>query len=160
MKTPFLIVTIAALVAPAAAFASDAGYRYNKRLGKCVNVQSLSGFNRGHEGECGDLWGVDLNKKDLAKKDLAGANLARADLTGADLSGANLSGANMLLTRLKDANLEGAIYNERTVLPFEKKEAQRRGMVYVSSGEQRRQAAIDETPAPQAGRSNVTIRRN
>jgi hypothetical protein len=119
-------------------------YQYDPRQGRCLNRQGLPGLKNGHRGECGDLWGADMKNSDLKNADLSGANLSRADLSGADLTGANLSGATLLLTKIKDIKLEGAIFNERTVLPFSRKEAEKRGMQFVS----RKEALKPVTPAP------------
>ena len=107
-------------------------FHYDKRAGKCINSAVMPGFNSKTPGECGDLWGKDLKAAQLPLANMSGANLPRADLSGADLTGADLSGANMIMTKLTDTKLEGAIFNERTVLPFDRKEALRRGMIFVS----------------------------
>ena len=64
--------------------------------------------------------GARLTNVDAATVDLAGANLRAADLTGAVFAPCVPSGAG--------ACLDGAIYDERTRLPFPEAEAIARGM--------------------------------
>jgi hypothetical protein len=138
MGTRFVSISLVCAVVLGTGLAQAAegpSYRYDKRLGKCVNPAGLAGFNSKYQGECGELWGADLARSKLEKVNLAGANLPRADLSGADLRGADLSGASLLMTNLKDAKLEGAIFSERTILPFDRAEAERRGMVFVPFNE-------------------------
>ncbi len=59
-----------------------------------------------------DLQSIDLHKADLQEVVLRETNLLKAKLGQADLRGADLSGTN-----LKKANLDGAIFNEQTILP-------------------------------------------
>jgi hypothetical protein len=127
LTTVLVLITI-----PGAAVAVESpSYRYDRKLGKCVNAGGLPGFNSKFTGECGELWGTDLKNAKLEKANLSGANLPRADLTGADLTGADLTGANLIMARLREAKLQGAIFNERTILPFDRKEAERLGMIFV-----------------------------
>ena len=49
--------------------------------------------------------------------DLQGANLSRANLSRANLSHANLQGANLYGAYLSHADLQGAMYNDRTQFP-------------------------------------------
>ncbi|MBL7715365.1 MAG: pentapeptide repeat-containing protein [Bdellovibrionales bacterium] len=128
----FLIVILGTLNFAANAVETQP-YKYQPSKGLCLNGQGLSGMRQGFKGSCGDLWGEELKGQNLAGSDLSGANLSRADLSNADLRKANLIGAKMLLTNVKGARLEGAVYNERTVLPFPAKEAEKRGMVFVPS---------------------------
>lgn len=119
----------------------EPAYHYDKRVGKCVNRGGMPGFNHKHQGECGDLWGSDLKAAALSNSNLSGANLPRSVLSGADLTGADLSGANLIMAKLGDAKLQGAIFNERTILPFDRKEALRRGMVFVPMKEAKKVAS-------------------
>lgn len=126
-------------------------YRYQPAKGDCVNSQGLSGMRQGFKGSCGDLWGEELKGQSLAGADLSGANLSRADLSNADLRKANLIGAKMMMTNLKGAKLEGAVYNERTVLPFSQKEAEKRGMVFMPTSEKAKQKAdLSQLPGQKA----------
>lgn len=108
-----------------------------------------------------NLKGVDLRNADLGKTQLGHANLQNADLRGAklkgaylhkaDLSGADLRGATFS-TRLNGAEvattrLEGAKYDAKTVLPFSRLEAARRGMVQVETVESPELPACNDVPA-------------
>ena len=125
-----------------AAHAMDTpAYHYDRKAGRCVNSGGAMGFNSKHQGECGELWGANLKEANLSRSNLSGANLPRADLTGADLSGANLSGANLIMSRLTDTKLQGTIFNERTILPVSRKEAEKRGMIFVPTKETRKVSA-------------------
>jgi len=117
-----------------AAIAMETPYRYSPAAGQCTNSQGVVGMRAGFKGVCGDLWGADLKGADLAGLDLSGANLSRAQLKGANLKGANLSGATMLLTQVEGAILEGALFNDRTVLPFSRADAEKRGMIFQPAG--------------------------
>jgi hypothetical protein len=74
-----------------------------------------------------DLTGADLSntsgQMDYRRSRLRGANLLRADLTYGDLTDTDLAGA----------NLRGARFSVKTRLPFDRDEAQRRGMILVAT---------------------------
>jgi hypothetical protein len=78
----------------------------------------------------------------ITDSDLTGANLARTsgemDYAGSRLRGATLAGADLTHSSLHGADLDGADlrgagFSERTVLPFDRAEALRRGMVFGSA---------------------------
>jgi uncharacterized protein YjbI with pentapeptide repeats len=100
------------------------------------------------------LGGADLRGAKLDYAMLSSSNLRNADLSGASLVGAELRSAQFNGTRIaktnfseadlrgvdlrytrdwKDANFQGARYDERTRLPFEISEARARGMVFDDS---------------------------
>ncbi len=141
-KTFLVALTLVSAFATSALGLETAPYKYNPRSARCVNGQGLQGMRPGFKGSCGDLWGADLQGSDLEGSDLTGANLSRANLKNAKLSGANLSGAHMLLTQIQGADLSGAIYNERTVLPFARSEAEKRGMIYKPTSDKARQLLL------------------
>lgn len=118
-----------------AAMASETPYHYDAAQNKCVNSQGLSGLRPNYRGTCGDLWGQDLKDASFEKKSLAGANLSRANLKGADLRGVDLRGSWMLMTNVDGAKMDGAKFNERTILPFSRKDAEKRGMIYEPTSE-------------------------
>lgn len=129
-KLHFAVLGTLILTSNAAAL-ETAPYTYNPKQSKCLNGAGQVGMRPNFKGSCGDLWGAELEGQNLSRADLSGANLSRANLKGADLKGSNLKGATMLLTRVDCDLLEGARYNERTVLPFSAKKAQEEcGMIY------------------------------
>ncbi len=69
--------------------------------------------------------GLTLNRADLRYLDLSQANFDQALLIRADLRGSNISHAS-----LEDAQLSGAIYDDRTQLP-NKFAAQEKGMIWL-----------------------------
>lgn len=82
-----------------------------------------------------DLHGSDLRSADLSgtvltKANLSEARLDHARLDDADLRGADLRSANLSEAHLNDTKLYGAFFNKKTLLPFDKGEAIRRGMVF------------------------------
>jgi uncharacterized protein YjbI with pentapeptide repeats len=133
----------------------DLGFRFNGESGRCER-DGVVGQNPGFVGECGDLTRVYLFGRDLRGANLRGAilfraNLAHADLSGADLRGANLTGAYLYRARFAGADLrdvifgtrfrgadlyrvelEGARFDECSVLPFSTSTAEARRMVPLS----------------------------
>jgi uncharacterized protein YjbI with pentapeptide repeats len=80
-----------------------------------------------------DLRSANFSEADLCKADLSNANLCGANLAGADLlrtsfAGANLRGANLSGTSLDETDLTDASFDQTTELPFDVREALRRGM--------------------------------
>jgi hypothetical protein len=59
-------------------------------------------------GDCPNLYGVNLSEADLSRANLSSANLREADLSRADLSEANLYGADLSRADLSKANLSKA----------------------------------------------------
>ncbi len=74
-----------------------------------------------------NLRGVCLKMANLHKAIFKNVNLENANLMFADLRGAR-----MAEVTLQGANLSGAKFNENTVLPFSKKEALDRDMIFVA----------------------------
>ena len=155
-KIPLAFAGAVVMFPVAVAALETSPYQYDPRVGRCTNRQGLHGLKSGFRGMCGDLWGADMKNANLKDVDLSGANLSRADLTGANLTGANLSGASMMLTKIKDARLEGAIFNERTILPFSRQDAEKRGMVFVP----RAQAVTPAPVLPENGKLGGVRRRS
>ena len=78
-----------------------------------------------------------LKNAKIEASNLSGAILVDADLEGVeifkvDLSHADLKGANLRDARVEMSSFRGAIFDEKTILPFKKKTALSRGMIYVS----------------------------
>ena len=63
------------------------------------------------------LWRANLQDVYLTNADLQGADLNRANLRGAKLTKANLCGARLLDADLLEVRLDGAQFDEETVLP-------------------------------------------
>ena len=83
-----------------------------------------------------DLRGADMRRGDFRsavfhKANLRGASMDNADLMGADLRRTDLRDADLRKADLSKAQLKGALYNDRTRLPFKWPwiEAGRRGMI-------------------------------
>lgn len=79
---------------------------------------------------------ADLSNSNFRSSDLSNAKLNSAiannvDFTQATLNGADLRGAKLGNAKIDDlTELEGAIYNSATELPFSESEAKEKGMVY------------------------------
>jgi uncharacterized protein YjbI with pentapeptide repeats len=83
-----------------------------------------------------DLKGADLSHADLRGVNLNHANLSRARLDYANLDHADLRGADLRSTRLDEATfnetqLYGALFDQKTSLPFGKHTALRSGMIFL-----------------------------
>ncbi|MCJ8277237.1 MAG: pentapeptide repeat-containing protein, partial [Bdellovibrionales bacterium] len=61
---------------------------------------------------------------DLQNANFWGTNLQESDFSGSDLRGANLENSYVLFTKF-----DGVKFNSKTLLPFSKEEALKRGMV-------------------------------
>ncbi|MCG2725862.1 MAG: pentapeptide repeat-containing protein [Elusimicrobia bacterium] len=124
----------------------------NPQKGECANLMGAYFEDDGINLSKADLRGADLREAYLSGAYLSGANMRGANLKGADLSEAylilaNLNEANLIGTNLQGADLRGADlskthllvwaklngakYNDKTILPFDDAEAKRRGMIKV-----------------------------
>lgn len=83
-----------------------------------------------------DLSNADLSFATLTQTDLRGARMFGANLENADLRAADLRGVNLINARLTRTELAGAIFNEATRLPFDRKEALDLGMIFMESDSQ------------------------
>lgn len=89
-----------------------------RRISFLLNNQAAKPYHwRRADLKFADLEGIDLSEAELPFANLRGANLKGANLVGTNLYGANLVGTNLDKARISDANLEGATYNETTILP-------------------------------------------
>ena len=79
------------------------------------------------------LQGADLSYSNLEKASLERSDLHGATLIHADLRQANLKGANLEDVSCDEAIWEGAIADENTVLPFSREEAEKKGVVFITS---------------------------
>ncbi|MCX6125919.1 MAG: pentapeptide repeat-containing protein, partial [Proteobacteria bacterium] len=104
-------------------------FRYDRVSGACKNPQGKVGYNTAYLGECGDLHSQDLSGKDLRGMNLRGANLAETVLKKADLSETDLRGADLWKVNWDGTLFTGAIFYEKTRLPFELQTAKDLGMV-------------------------------
>ena len=102
-------------------------FQFRHHLLKCASIQGQVGYNRGIQGECGDLRGADLKNINLRGRNLFGANLSRADLSKADLRGAILVRADLTGAKLWEANLNGADLRGATLTGAELLKANLRG---------------------------------
>lgn len=71
-------------------------------------------------------------KANLKKSRMRYGNFKNADFTEADLRGCNLKGANLSGANLKEADIQGSIFNNKTIWPFSREEAIKRGAIAVS----------------------------
>ncbi len=76
-----------------------------------------------------DLEFAELHKVDLSAADLYYANVQGASLDDCDLSWANLKGADFSDCQCQNTKFEGAVYDQKTKLPFSVTEANRLGMI-------------------------------
>lgn len=72
---------------------------------------------------------AEIHKSNFGLADLADANFQSSALRDCDLSWANLRGADFTDCTVVDSNFEGAVYDQRTQLPFSMKRAAELGMV-------------------------------
>jgi uncharacterized protein YjbI with pentapeptide repeats len=80
------------------------------------------------------LRGANMSKAKLINADFGDAQVSELDLRGADLRGAKLGKVDaepLFLRRGVDMKLKGALFDEKTTLPFKKAEALRLGMIFV-----------------------------
>ena len=80
-----------------------------------------------------DFSGAKLNQASLVKASATGAIFKRASLANANLNGADLQDTTFVIANLSGATLDGAkleraVFNKKTVLPFDVETAKRLGM--------------------------------
>lgn len=80
---------------------------------------------------------VDMEYSEITKTNLSGADLSYANLRGcqireSDFSGADLRGADLADCTVHNSKFQEAVFDEHTQLPFDKSQAKRLGMVFVS----------------------------
>lgn len=68
-----------------------------------------------------NLWHASFKDTEIKNVDFSGSDLEKVDFRNAKLENVTLSGA----------DLRGAVYNRNTVLPFDRKIAREKGMVYL-----------------------------
>lgn len=80
-----------------------------------------------------DISFADLSYSDLSQADLRDAKLLEANLDHADLRAADLRGTDLSEIKLHHTKLTGAIFDTKTKMTIEKREAIYRGMVFLES---------------------------
>jgi uncharacterized protein YjbI with pentapeptide repeats len=103
----------------------------NLELANLVGSNIQSSSFHGANLRYADLEYAEINKSDFNTADLTGANLMGCNLKDCDFSYADLRGANLAECVVKKTKMQDAIYDGQTILPFDKAQARKLGMVYI-----------------------------
>ena len=92
-----------------------------------INMSDLYGSNFKNA----NLEYVEIRNTDLSYSNLQGANLVGALLSNSDLSCTDLRKANLKKCVTNRSKFQNAVFDENTVLPFDRKEAEKLGMIFI-----------------------------